>query len=296
MSDLSGKVALISGAARGQGRSHALALARAGARIIGFDLCDQIPQTKIPMSTPQDLDTTRKLVEEAGGEMLAQVADVRDSAQTGRVVADGLDRFGRIDVVVANAGIDSIDATISMTDEAWDAVVGVNLTGVFRTIQPALKPMIEAGRGGSIIVTSSCAGLTPYPNHIHYGASKYGVIGIVQCLALELAAHNIRVNALAPAAVRTDLALNPVLFELFTGRRDATADDAAPIFQSLNLLERPWIDPEEVSAAVTWLASEAARCITGTVLPLDLGFMIKGPFNARDAAMRADGASAAGLV
>jgi (+)-trans-carveol dehydrogenase len=240
--------------------------------------------------------TTRKLVEAAGGEMLALVADVRDSAQTARVVADGLERFGRIDIVVANAGIDSIDATISMTDEAWDAVIGVNLTGVFRTIQPALKPMIEAARGGSIIVTSSCAGLTPYPNHIHYGASKYGVIGIVQCLALELAAHNIRVNALAPSAVKTDLALNPVLFELFTGNRAATADDAAPVFQSLNLLERPWIDPEEVSAAVTWLASDAARSITGVVLPLDLGFLIKGPFNARDAAIRPDGGSAAGLV
>lgn len=296
MTDLSGKVALISGAARGQGRSHALALTRAGAKIVGFDICEQIPTTKIPMSSEADLEETRKLVEAAGGEMLAIRADARVSAQTSAVVEQAMERFGRIDIVVANAGIDSIDATIDLSDEAWDAVIDTNLTGVFRTIRPALRPMIEAGRGGSIVVTSSCAGLTPYPNHVHYGAAKYGVIGITQCLALELAAHHIRVNALAPSAVGTDLALNPVLFKLFTGREDATAEDAAPVFQSLNLIERPWLEPEEVSNAVVWLSSDKARAITGIVLPLDLGFMIKGPFNARDAAMRIDGSSAEGLV
>lgn len=296
MSDLHGKVALISGAARGQGRSHALALARAGASIVAFDICEQIPTTRITMSSPADLEETRRLVEDVGGEVLTMVADARDSAQTQEVVDAAMQRFGRIDVVVANAGIDSIDPTISMSDEVWDDVIAVNLTGVFRTIRPALKPMIEAARGGSIIVTSSCAGLTPYPNHVHYGAAKYGVIGITQCLALELAAHRIRVNALAPSAVRTDLALNPVLFELFTGRADATADDAAAIFQSLNLIERPWIEPQEVSEAVVWLSGEHSRAITGVVLPIDLGFLIKGPFNAQDAAIRIDGSNAAGLV
>lgn len=296
MTDLTGKVALISGAARGQGRSHALALARAGAKVVGFDICDQIASTKIPMSKPEDLAETERLVKEAGGEILTTIADARVSQQTQAVVDAAMERFGRIDIVVANAGIDSIDPTIGMSDEAWDDVVGVNLTGVFRTIRPALKPMIEGGYGGSIVITSSCAGLTPYPNHVHYGAAKYGVIGVAQCLALELAAHNIRVNTLAPSAVKTDLALNPVLFELFTGRADATADDAAPIFQNLNLMERPWLDPEEISNAVVWLSSDQARSITGIVLPLDLGFMIKGPFNARDAAIRVDGTNAAGLV
>lgn len=296
MADLAGRVALISGVARGQGRSHALALARAGAQIVGFDICEQIPSTKIPMSSSADLAETERLVREAGGDILTLVADARSSAQTQAVVNAAMDRFGRIDIVVANAGIDSIDATVDMPDEAWDDVIGVNLTGVFRTIRPALRPMIEAGAGGSILITSSCAGLTPYPNHVHYGAAKYGVIGITQCLALELAAHGIRVNALAPSAVRTDLALNPILFELFTGRSDATAEDAAPIFQGLNLIERPWVEPEEISSAVVWLSSDYARSITGIVLPIDLGFMIKGPFNARDAAIRIDGANAAGLV
>ncbi len=296
MTDFTGKVALISGAARGQGRSHALALAKAGAKIVGFDICEQIPTTKIPMSTESDLRETVRLVEEAGGEMLAVKADARVSAQTSAVVEQAMERFGRIDIVVANAGIDSIDPTIDMPDEAWDDVIGVNLTGVFRTIRPALRPMIEAGRGGSIVLTSSCAGLTPYPNHVHYGAAKYGVVGIMQCLALELAYHNIRVNAVAPSAVRTDLALNPVLFRLFTGREDATEQDAAPIFQDLNLIERPWIEPEEVSNAVVWLCREESRAITGHVLPVDLGFMIKGPFNAKDAAMRIDGSNAAGLL
>ncbi|MBF4769351.1 mycofactocin-coupled SDR family oxidoreductase [Nocardioides agariphilus] len=296
MSDLTGKVALISGAARGQGRSHALALAREGAHIVGFDLCEQIPTTRIPMSSPADLEETERLVKDAGGEVLTVVADARVSADTQRVVDAAMERFGRIDIVVANAGIDSIDPTIDMPDDAWDDVIAVNLTGVFRTIRPALRPMIEAGNGGSIVITSSCAGLTPYPNHIHYGAAKYGVIGVMQCLALELAAHRIRVNALAPSAVRTDLALNPVLFELFTGRSDATAEDAAPIFQNLNLIERPWIEPEEVSNAVVWLSGDMAKAITGIVLPIDLGFMIKGPFNAKDAAIRIDGSNAAGLI
>lgn len=296
MTDLTGKVALISGAARGQGRSHALALAKAGAKIVGFDICDQIPTTKIPMSTPDDLKETQRLVEQAGGEIMTEVADVRVSTQTQAVVDAAMERFGRIDIVVANAGIDSIDPTIDMSDEAWDNMIGVNLTGVFRTIRPALRPMISGGKGGSIVITSSCAGLTPYPNHVHYGAAKYGVIGVAQCLALELAAHGIRVNALAPSAVRTELALNPVLFELFTGRADATAEDAAPIFQSLNLIERPWLEPEEVSNAVVWLSGDESRAITGIVLPLDLGFMIKGPFNARDAAIRIDGSNSAGVV
>lgn len=296
MGEFDGKVALVSGAARGQGRSHALALARAGARVVGFDICEQIPSTRIPMSTPDDLAETERLIKAEGAEALTMIADARSSSQTSEVVNAAMERFGRIDVVVANAGIDSIDPTIDMPDEAWDDVIAVNLTGVFRTIRPALRPMIEAGRGGSIVITSSCAGLTPYPNHVHYGAAKYGVIGVCQCLALELAVHGIRVNAIAPSAVKTDLALNPVLFELFTGRADATADDAAPIFQQLNLIERPWIEPEEVSNAVVWLSSDASRCITGIVLPLDLGFMIKGPFNARDAGIRIDGSNATGLV
>lgn len=280
------KVAIISGAARGQGRSHAVELAKRGVTIVGFDICEQIPSTKIPMSHPEDLAETKRLVEEVGGRITTHIADVRRSEDTQRVVDRTMEEYGRIDIVVANAGIDSIDPTLHMTDQAWDDVIGVNLTGVFRTIKPALTPMIEGGRGGSIIATSSCAGLTPYPNHVHYGASKYAVIGIVQCLALELAAYNIRVNALAPSAVATDLALNPVLFGLFTGNPDATAEDAAPIFQSLNLMERPWLEASEVSEALCFLTSDAARGITGIVLPVDLGFMIKGPFNARDAAAR----------
>lgn len=286
MGKLDGKVAIISGAARGQGRSHALTLAREGARVVLFDLCDQVPTTAIPMSGPDDLAETVRQVEEIGGTPLSIIADVRSSEQTRAVVDRTLKTFGRIDIVVANAGIDAIEPTISLRDEAWDDMIDINLTGVFRTIQPALKPMIEQGDGGSIVITSSCAGLTPYPNHIHYGAAKFGVIGVMKCLALELAAHRIRVNALAPSAVRTPLALNSVLFELFTGNPDATEADAAPIFQGLNLMEEPWMEPQDVSNALLWLTTDEARYITGITLPVDLGFMIKGPFNARDAAMR----------
>jgi (+)-trans-carveol dehydrogenase len=290
---LAGKVAIISGAARGQGRSHALALTREGAQVAIFDVCEQLPTTDIPMSSPEDLAETVRQVEEVGGTPLALVADVRSSEQMRSVVEQTLNAFGRIDIVVANAGIDGIEPTLSMRDEVWDEMIAVNLTGVFRTIQPALKPMIEQGEGGSIIITSSCAGLTPYPNHAHYGATKFGVIGIMKCLALELAGHRIRVNALAPSAVRTPMALNSTIFELFTGRADATEAETAPLFERMNLISEPWIEPEDVSSAVMWLASDESRFVTGVTLPIDLGFMIKGPFNGKDAAMRIDAPAAA---
>lgn len=282
LGDLAGRVAIISGVARGQGRSHALTLARHGVRVVGFDLCSQIASTRIKMSSEDDLAVTQALIENAGGECFLFVGDVRDSSDTQRAVDECLDRYGRVDIVLANAGIDSIDPTLDLPDKAWDDVIGVNLTGVFRTIRPALKPMIEQGTGGSIVVTSSVAGMTPYPNHVHYCTSKYGVIGIVQCLALEMAAYNVRVNAIAPAAVDTPLAMNPVLYQLFTGDPSLSQNDAAPYFTDLNLLQRPWLQPEEVSNAILWLVSDAARAMTGSVLPIDLGLLRRGPFNPQD--------------
>lgn len=284
MTDLAGKVAIVSGAARGQGRAHCLALAGAGARVVGFDICEQIPTTKIKMSRPEDLDETQSLVEAAGGEIHTMVADVRSSSDTQRVVDECLSRYGGVDIVVANAGIGCVENTVSMPDDVWEDVLAVNLTGVFRTIRPALAPMIDAGSGGSIIVTSSTAGLTPYPNQLPYVASKFGVTGLVQGLALELGAHGVRVNAVAPSTVKTDLALNPIFFELFTGDPTADEDQVAPMFQELNVIQRPWIEPDEVSRAVLWLAGDESGFMTGTVIPVDLGFLVKGPFNARDSA------------
>jgi (+)-trans-carveol dehydrogenase len=286
MGKLDGKVALISGGARGQGRSHAVTLAREGADIVVFDICRQLPTVEIPMSTPEDLEETEALVAATGRRVVAMQGDVRDSASVDAVVEAGLDKFGHIDIVVANAGIDSIAPTPTMPDDVWEEMIAVNLTGVFKTIRGTLPSMIERNQGGSIVITSSCAGLTPYPNHIHYCASKFGVIGIAKCLALELAYYRIRCNAVAPAAVHTDLVINPVLFKLFAGRPDATEEEVIPIFRGLNLIDEPWIEPSDVSNAVLWLASEESRYVTGITLPVDLGLLIKGPFTAEAAAAR----------
>jgi (+)-trans-carveol dehydrogenase len=232
------------------------------------------------------MEETEALVRATGQSVLAMEGDVRDTNSMNEVARAGLEAFGHIDIVVANAGIDSIASTASMPDDVWDEMIAVNLTGVFKTIRAALPSMIERNAGGSIIITSSCAGLTPYPNHIHYCTSKFGVVGIGKCLALELAHYRIRCNVIAPSAVRTDLVINPVLFELFAGRADATEEEVVPIFRRLNLIDEPWVEPADVSNAVAWLASDESRYVTGIVLPVDLGFLIKGPFDAQGAATR----------
>lgn len=295
MGKLDGKVALISGGARGQGRSHALTLAREGADIVVFDVCEQLPTVEIAMSTPEDLAETERLVAETGRRVIAMRGDVRDSASLEAVVARTLDELGQIDIVVANAGIDTIAPTATMPDAVWDEMIAVNLTGVYKTIRAALPSMIERGAGGAIVATSSCAGMTPYPNHIHYVTSKFGVIGIVKSLALELAHYRIRANALAPAAVRTPMAVNPVLFELFTGNRDASEQEAGEVFRTLNLIDEPWVEAQDISNALLWLVSDDSRYVTGHTLPVDLGMLVKGSFNAADAAARI-GENRAGLV
>ena len=295
MGKLDGKVALISGGARGQGRSHALTLAREGADIAVFDVCEQLPTVEIEMSTPADLAETERLVAATGRRVVAMRGDVRDSASLAAVVERTLAELGQIDVVVANAGIDTIAPTATMADEVWEQMIAVNLTGVYKTVRAALPAMIERGAGGAIVATSSCAGMTPYPNHIHYVTSKFGVIGIVKALALELAHHRIRANAIAPAAVNTPMAVNPVLFELFTGDRDASPEAAGEVFRTLNLIDEPWVEAQDISNALLWLVSDESRYVTGHVLPVDLGMLVKGSFNAADAAARV-GENRAGLI
>jgi len=295
MGKLDGKVALISGGARGQGRSHALTLAREGADIAVFDVCEQLPTVEIEMSRPEDLAETERLVAATGRRVVAMRGDVRDSASLAAVVERTLAELGQIDIVVANAGIDTIAPTATMADEVWEQMIAVNLTGVYKTVRAALPAMIERGAGGAIVATSSCAGLTPYPNHIHYVTSKFGVIGIVKALALELAHHRIRANAIAPAAVDTPMAVNPVLFELFTGDRDAGKEAAGEVFRTLNLIDEPWVEAQDISNALLWLVSDESRYVTGHVLPVDLGMLVKGSFNAADAAARV-GENRAGLI
>jgi len=272
---LDGKVALISGGARGQGRSHALTLANEGADIIIFDICKQLPTIKVPMSTRDDLDETANLVEKTGAQVLAMEADVRDTASLDKVVQEGLKKFGHIDIVLGNAGVLSFSPGHLMDDDTWDQMIAVNLTGVWKTCRAAIPSMIERGQGGVIVLTSSTAGIKPYTNQIHYVAAKHGVIGLTQAFAIELAPHNIRVNAVAPATVDSPLVRNSVVYELFTGKADAAEEDYIPAFTSLNLMPKPWNDVTDVSNAILFLVSDAARHITGQVLPIDLGLLIK---------------------
>jgi (+)-trans-carveol dehydrogenase len=278
MGSLDGKVALITGAGRGQGRSHALALAREGADIIAVDVCsDAVETVGYGLASAGDLDETITGVEETGRRAVKAVADVRDLAQLQDAVAAGLDELGKIDIVCANAGIGSWALSWEMTEQQWKDMIDVNLTGVFNTARAALPSMVERGEGGCLVLTSSTAGLIGYLHTAHYTAAKHGVIGLMKVLAQELGPHRIRVNAVCPTSVNTPLVVNAETFSLFAPDvpNPGPADVREP-FAALNILpDVPWIEPEDVSAAVLWLCSDAARFVTGVALPIDAGNIVK---------------------
>jgi SDR family mycofactocin-dependent oxidoreductase len=273
MAALDGKVALISGAARGQGRSHAIHLAEQGADIIAFDIADDAVETVgYPLSTSEDLDETVAQVEAKGRRAVKGIADVRDLSQVQSVVDKGLAELGRIDIVCANAGIGTWAVAWEMTEQQWNDMIDINLTGVFNTTRAALPSMVERGEGGCVILTSSTAGLIGYQNTAHYTAAKHGVIGLMKVLAQELGPHNIRVNAICPTTVNTPLVINDATFELFAPDvENPGPDDVREPFAALNILDVPWIEPADVSQAVVWLCSDAARYVTGVALPIDAG-------------------------
>jgi SDR family mycofactocin-dependent oxidoreductase len=269
---LESKVALVTGAARGQGRSHALRLAEEGARVVAIDACTDIASVPYQLATEEDLEESRQALATVGREFICQRADVRDQAQLDKVVSDAVARFGGIDIVCANAGITSHAAAWELSDSQWADVIDVNLTGVWRTVKAVIPSMIEQGRSGSIIITSSTAGLKGTRNHAHYSAAKHGVVGLARALAVELAEFSIRVNTVHPTGVDTKMIHNSHEYELFMPNHpNPTREDVAPVFQSLNLLPIPWIDPVDVSNAIVWLASDEARYVTGIALPIDAG-------------------------
>ena len=272
-----GKVAFITGAARGQGRSHAVRLAQEGADIIAVDVCQQIRGVPFPMSTPDDLKKTVRLVEEQDRRIVAAQADVRDYAALKAAVDDGVAKLGRLDIVVANAGSGNGGKPLAETDEqTWQDMIDVNLTGVWLTTKAAIPHMIAGGRGGSIVLTSSVGGLKAHPNVGNYVAAKHGVVGIMRTLALELAQHRIRVNSVHPTQVNTPMVMNESTFRMFRpDLENPTRDDFAPISQMINVLPVPWVEPEDISNAVLFLSSEEGRYITGVPLPIDAGALIK---------------------
>lgn len=266
MSKLEGQVAFITGAARGQGRAHATRLAEDGADIIAIDICRQLESVVYPMSSREDLDETVRQVKDLGRRIVAFEADVRDAKALRQAFNDGAAELGPVTIVVANAGIGPGGTTSA--DQQWDEVVDVNLKGVFNTGRVAIPSMIEHGRGGSIILTSSTGGLTGSPSNVAgmlgYTAAKHGVIGLMRSWANYLAPHNIRVNSVAPTTVRTPMAND--------GDLSAITQYAPELANSLtNAMPVEAVDARDIANAVAWLASDEARYVTGTVLPVDAG-------------------------
>lgn len=266
MGTLEGQVAFITGVARGQGRAHAVRLAEAGADIIGVDICDQIDTVLYPMGTREDLAETVAAVEGLGRKIVVHEADVRDHVALQAAFDDGVAALGAVRIVVANAGIGPGGG--SPAEQEWDDVIGVNLTGVWNTGRVAIPSMIDAGAGGSIVLTSSTGGLigapSAVPGMLGYTAAKHGVIGLMRSWANYLAPHEIRVNSVAPTTVATPMANN--------GDVSMITKYAPELVNSLtNALPVDAVEAEDVANAVAWLASDEARYVTGTVVPVDAG-------------------------
>ena len=268
---LDGKVAFITGAARGQGRSHAIRLAQDGADVIAVDICAQIGSVAYPMSTPEDLAETVKEVEALDRRIVARQADVRDEADLRAAFEAGVAELGPVDIVLANAGI----APMSLGEEpraAWQDVIDVNLTGVFNTVEIAIPSMIERGAGGAIVLTSSTAGINGIGGSsrggLGYTASKHGVVGLMRSYANALAPHRIRVNSVHPTGVNTPMVVNDVMQEILNADPQMSSSIA-------NALPVDMVEPVDVSNAILWLVSDDARYVTGVTLPVDAGFTNK---------------------
>src|SRR4051812_27098188 len=253
-----GKVAFITGAARGQGRSHAVRLAQEGADIIAVDICQSFADSPAPPATPEDLAETADLVK----------------ALDRRIVVEQL---GRLDIIVANAGIGTVGTRLErMKEDIWQEMIDVNLTGVWKSVKAGVPHMLAGGRGGSIILTSSVAGLKTYPHTGHYVAAKHGVVGLMRTFAVELGAQSIRVNSVHPTHVNTPLLHNEQTYRMFRpDLENPGPDDMAPVCQTFHMLPIPWVTAEDISNAVLFLASDEARYITGVALPVDAGSCLK---------------------
>ncbi|MBC2637758.1 MULTISPECIES: mycofactocin-coupled SDR family oxidoreductase [unclassified Rhodococcus (in: high G+C Gram-positive bacteria)] len=276
MPEQEGKVAFISGIARGIGRATAVRLASEGADIIGLDIVEPIASQGGPASTPEDLEEAKRFVEKFGRRIIARKCDVRDLDAVTSVVDEGVAELGRLDVVVANAGILGNPGPVQeISAEEWNNVITNNLTGHFNTVRATVPHLIEGGRGGSISLVSSALALRAQPNLAPYIAAKMGVIGLMKTLALELGSHSIRVNCVHPTSTATPLLLNEYNYKAFRPDLDApTLEDVEPIYRSLNVLPVPYVETEDIANGVAFLASDKARFITGLTLPVDAGSVL----------------------
>jgi SDR family mycofactocin-dependent oxidoreductase len=277
MSRMTGKVAFITGAARGQGRSHALRLAEEGADIIAVDICDQIATVGYPMSTEADLQETVEQVEKLDRRIVAKVADVRDPASLRRALDAGLAEVGRLDSVIANAGIMPTYGDSSTSMQSWQDTLDVLLTGVLNTVEATWPTLVEQGTGGSVVITSSMAALTPMvrtrKGHrvglLAYSAAKAAVVNLARNYASMLAADYIRVNTVHPTGVNTPMVRNDLMDRYFT------ESDPEDLLSLVNAIPVPLVEARDISEAVLWLCSDESRYVTGTALPVDAGATLR---------------------
>ncbi|MCV7356942.1 mycofactocin-coupled SDR family oxidoreductase [Mycolicibacterium fluoranthenivorans] len=275
---LEGRVAFVTGAARGQGRAHAIRLANEGAHIIAADICGPVSGTiTYPAATADDLAETVRGVEAAGRKVLARAVDVRDFDAQQQLVADGVEQFGRLDVVVANAGVLSWGRVWELTPEQWDTVIDVNLNGTWRTIKAAVPAMIEAGNGGSIIIVSSSAGVKATPGNSHYAASKHGLVGLTNSLALEVGEFGIRVNSIHPYSIDTPM-IEPEAMAAIFSKFPSFLHSFAPmpyhkVTDGKNEGLAAFMAPEEVANVVAWLAGDASATLSGSQIAVDRGVL-----------------------
>ena len=279
MADLEGRVAFVTGAARGQGRAYAVRLAREGADVIVSDICapasDTIPYVA---STPEDLAETVHLVEAEGRKALSRVVDIRDDAALRALVADGMEQFGRLDVLVANAGVLSWGRLWELSDEQWNTVIDVNLTGTWRTLRAVIPAMIESGNGGSIVIVSSAGGIKATPGNGHYAASKHGLTALTNTLAIELGEYSIRVNSIHPYSIATPMIENDAMLGVLA-KHPAFMHSYAPMpYQPLDkdskkAKRNDFMSAEEAAEVVVWLAGDNSGVLSGSQIVIDRGVM-----------------------
>jgi SDR family mycofactocin-dependent oxidoreductase len=282
MGMLEGKVALITGGSRGQGRAHAVTCAREGADVIIIDTLDQISTVAYPMAQQADIDETVRQVEELDRRIVSVVGDVRRQADLDRAVAEGIAAFGRLDILIANAGIFSLGPAHELTEEMWDDMIAVNLTGVWKSAKAVLPQMMEQG-GGSIVMTSSINGLEPGANYVHYCAAKFGVVGIMKTLALEYAPHGIRVNSVHPGAILTPMTSWQGAWDMMSGKPEGegTEDDMLAAGYHFHALKgQGFLPPQRIADAALWLNSDLASSVTGISVPVDAGHLLLPGVNA----------------